>query len=258
MARDTNRDRRARDRNNDWDLDYYYYEYRPAHTDYYGPDYDRDYYGRFARDYDRYNYGPNDSGYNYDWLYPSGWAYNNYYDNYGQYYGVGPNNYTRSDERILEDVNDRLTWDGRIDASDISVDVHDGVVTLTGSVDRRWDKRMAEDDADDVLGVVDVNNQLRVRNRGTSRTSRTGGMREQVRTGMEVVGSRGAHIGTVKETRSNDFLIDRPAAFDVYVPFDQSYVDGDQVHLYIRADQVDEQGWEMPEKMPATEKKNKR
>ncbi len=254
MARDTNRDRRSRDRNNDWDWDYYYYEYRTPRNDYYardyyGPDYDRDYY---ARDYDRNNYGPN-----YDWLYPSGWVYNDYYNNRGQYYGVGPNNYTRSDDRIRDDVNDRLTWDGRIDASDVNVDVNDGVVTLTGSVDRRWDKRIAEDDADDVMGVVDVNNQLRVRNRGTSRSSRAGGMTEQVRTGMEVVGSRGAHIGTVKETRSSDFLVDRPAALDVFVPFDQCYVEGDRVHLYIKADQVDDQGWEMPEKMSTTEKKNR-
>jgi hypothetical protein len=256
MARNRNRDR-----NNDWDWDYYYYEYRTPRNDYYARDYDRDYYGRFARDYDRYNYGPSNYGYDYDWLYPSGWAYNDYNNNYsnrGQYYGTGPSNYTRSDDRIQEDVNDRLTWDGRIDASDVNVDVNDGVVTLTGSVDRRWDKRIAEDDADDVMGVVDVNNQLRVRNRGTSRTSRAGGMGERVRTGMEVVGSRGAHIGSVKQVRDNDFLVDRPAAFDVYVPFDQCRIEGDQVHLFVKADQVDDQGWMMPEKMSATEKKNRR
>jgi hypothetical protein len=257
MARNSNRDR-----NNDLNWDYYYYEYRPR-NDYYGPDYS----GRFARDYDRDNYGADTNRgneFDYDWLYPSGWAYNDYNNNYtnrgqnrGQYYGVGPHSYTRSDDRIREDVNDRLTWDGRIDASDINVDVSDGVVSLTGSVDRRWDKRIAEDDADDVMGVVDVNNQLRVRNRNTSRSSRAGAMGEQMRTGMEVVGSRGAHIGTVKEVRDNDFLVDRSAAFDVYVPFDQCYIDGNEVHLYIRSDQMDQQGWEMPEKMSNTEKKNK-
>ena len=37
--------------------------------------------------------------------------------------GRGPRGYTRSDERIREDVNDRLTDDGWLDASDIDVQV---------------------------------------------------------------------------------------------------------------------------------------
>ncbi|HEX4351735.1 MAG TPA: BON domain-containing protein [Polyangiales bacterium] len=78
-------------------------------------------------------------------------------------YGRGPRGYKRSDERIREDVNDRLFQDHEIDASEIEVRVSDGHVTLEGSVVSRYIKRQAEDLADSVLGVNDVTNHLRVR-----------------------------------------------------------------------------------------------
>jgi osmotically-inducible protein OsmY len=76
--------------------------------------------------------------------------------------GRGPRNYKRSDERIREDINDRLTDDYYLDASDIEVGVLDRAVTLTGRVNSREDKRRAEDIANAVSGVTDVSNQLRV------------------------------------------------------------------------------------------------
>ena len=81
----------------------------------------------------------------------------------GQFSGRGPKGYQRSDERIREDVSDRLTEHGDLDASGIEVNVSQGVVTLSGSVDDRWGKRLAEDVAERVSGVRDVMNQLRVR-----------------------------------------------------------------------------------------------
>lgn len=81
----------------------------------------------------------------------------------GQFTGRGPKGYQRSDERIREDVSDRLTEHGDLDASGIEVDVSQGVVTLSGSVDDRWGKRLAEDIAERISGVRDVMNQLRVR-----------------------------------------------------------------------------------------------
>ncbi len=80
----------------------------------------------------------------------------------GMYAGRGPRGYRRSDERIREDVNERLTDDGYVDASDIEVSVNNGVVTLAGRVGRRAEKRRAEDVAESVSGVMDVSNQLRV------------------------------------------------------------------------------------------------
>jgi osmotically-inducible protein OsmY len=80
----------------------------------------------------------------------------------GTYAGRGPRDYQRSDERIREDVNDRLTDDWYVDASDIKVTVNNCMVTLTGRVNSRDEKRRAEDIAESVSGVADVSNQLRV------------------------------------------------------------------------------------------------
>ncbi len=76
--------------------------------------------------------------------------------------GKGPKNYKRSDERIREDVNDRLTDEWSVDASDIQVNVADGDVILTGFVTDRFQKRRAEDVAESVPGVRNVENRLRI------------------------------------------------------------------------------------------------
>lgn len=85
--------------------------------------------------------------------------------------GRGPRGYTRSDERIREDVSDRLSDDWRVDASDIEVTVAAGEVTLSGTVGSREDKRRAEDIADDCSGVKHVQNNLRVKDRRTNMTA---------------------------------------------------------------------------------------
>jgi BON domain len=82
--------------------------------------------------------------------------------------GRGPRGYRRSDQRIEEEVNDRLTDDPLLDASEIQVHVHDSEVTLTGNVDSRDARRRAEDLAEQVSGVTYVMNNLRVRQHGTS------------------------------------------------------------------------------------------
>jgi len=76
--------------------------------------------------------------------------------------GKGPKNYNRSDERIKEDVNDRLSDDPWVDASDLEVMVNNGDVTLTGTVSERSEKRRAEDLAEAVSGVKNVENRIRV------------------------------------------------------------------------------------------------
>lgn len=76
--------------------------------------------------------------------------------------GKGPKGYRRANDRIEEDVNERLTQDPFIDPTDITVSVKDGVVTLQGHVASRADKRRAEDCALDVHGVSDCLNNLRI------------------------------------------------------------------------------------------------
>ncbi len=82
--------------------------------------------------------------------------------------GRGPKGYTRSDDRIREDVNDRLTDDHMLDASDIDTKVSNGEVTLNGHVDSRQAKRRAEDIADRIAGVKHVQNNLRVKDQETT------------------------------------------------------------------------------------------
>jgi hypothetical protein len=81
----------------------------------------------------------------------------------GRYFGRGPRGYRRSDERIREEINDRLAYDPDLDPTEVEVRVANGIVTLAGVVEDRGAKRLAEDIAETVLGVDDVNNELKVR-----------------------------------------------------------------------------------------------
>ncbi|HET9483310.1 MAG TPA: BON domain-containing protein [Xanthomonadales bacterium] len=76
--------------------------------------------------------------------------------------GKGPQGYTRSDDRIREQVCEMLSDDDHIDATHIEVVVKNGEVILTGTVEDRRMKRLAEDLVERAPGVKDVQNQLRV------------------------------------------------------------------------------------------------
>ena len=80
----------------------------------------------------------------------------------GPHYGRGPRGYQRSDERIREDVCERLAQHSYLDPSDVEIIVLNADVTLQGSVNDRWAKRTAEEIAEAVPGVKEVHNQLRV------------------------------------------------------------------------------------------------
>lgn len=74
--------------------------------------------------------------------------------------GKGPKGYRRSDGKIHEDICELLTHHHDLDASEIEVEVRDGMVTLSGTVMSRREKRLAEELADDIRGVVDVHNRI--------------------------------------------------------------------------------------------------
>lgn len=80
----------------------------------------------------------------------------------GGHRGRGPRNIMRSDERIADDLIERLTRDDAIDASEILVGIDAGVVTLTGEVPERRMKHLAEDLAAAVQGVREVHNRIHV------------------------------------------------------------------------------------------------
>jgi len=96
------------------------------------------------------------------------------YGEQGQYSGRGPKGYQRNDERIREDVCERLTHHPDIDASGIEVKVQNGEVVLSGNVDKRHLKRMAEDVAEGVSGVREVKNELRVEQHGVFSAGHSG------------------------------------------------------------------------------------
>ena len=66
------------------------------------------------------------------------------------------------DERIRDDINDRLTDNDWLDATNVEAVVAGGEVTLSGTVDSRYAKRIAEDISASVTGVSNVQNNLRV------------------------------------------------------------------------------------------------
>jgi predicted amino acid-binding ACT domain protein len=88
----------------------------------------------------------------------------------------GPKGFKRSDDRITEDVCERIARSA-INAENVEVTVKDGEVTLSGFVDVRYDKRILEDIADDVFGVSEVHNQLRVQRQASA--EQTGSERSQ-------------------------------------------------------------------------------
>lgn len=76
--------------------------------------------------------------------------------------GRGPKGYQRSDERINEDISERLLHAPRIDSSNVSIRVENATIYLSGTVPERWMKYTIEDLAHDTLGVRDVINEIRV------------------------------------------------------------------------------------------------
>lgn len=287
--------------------------------------------GRGQQDWGRSRHGrgianPYDD-YDYDYDEPMEWTYTEIWEIEGPFTGMGPSGYHRSDDRIFEDVCERLTMHGQIDPSDVEIEVENGEVVLKGSVDDRHTKRIIEDVAYSVSGVTEVQNNLRVtdyqgnqmRNqprygygpgddypdrgdrqvgrggmysgprsritgdqerteqgtmysgtpeqtgtRGAQSTSRsqtgsgsrhqgqmsgTGSVdRSQIREGMQVIGSDDGDIGKVKEVHGNEFLVDRPLARDVFVPFHACRdVSGNRIRLNVRDDEVNDQGWRNPD-----------
>jgi hypothetical protein len=114
--------------------------------------------GPYARDAHRGGLGD-------DYARDGGWSGAGRHDDFAREpdrRGLGPRGYRRSDERIREEVCEALTDDPGVDGREIEVKVEDEVVTLSGCVPSRDEKRRAEDVALRCRGVHDVLNALRV------------------------------------------------------------------------------------------------
>jgi osmotically-inducible protein OsmY len=139
-----------------------------------------------------------------------------------QHRGKGPKNYTRSDERIKEEVCDNLAEHPMVDASEIEVKVQGGEVTLDGTVHSRQQRRAAEDCVERISGIKHLQNNLRVQDslsgsmgqsgmgQGMSSSSTTGSMGSTTATGMgssgrspstSGAGSTGSTTGSTHERK---------------------------------------------------------
>jgi hypothetical protein len=110
--------------------------------------------------------------------------------------GMGPKGYKRNDERISDEVHEHLTEDPYVDATNISISVSGGEVTLSGTVESREAKHRAERAIEDVSGVNHVQNNLRIE-RPNPLTSAGRGygdsvLDQQMRTGTGATGGDGA------------------------------------------------------------------
>ncbi|MCI0605492.1 BON domain-containing protein [bacterium] len=76
-------------------------------------------------------------------------------------FGRPPRNYKRSDELIRDEICKRLAMTPDLDATDLEVVVRDGEVTLRGTVDDRFAKRLVEDITECTFGVRDLLNEIR-------------------------------------------------------------------------------------------------
>jgi osmotically-inducible protein OsmY len=96
------------------------------------------------------NYPVTYNPYVYDWyVYDYGW------------YDYDPTAVTKSDTAIREDIVDQMWWSPFVDSDEVTVVVHNGKATLTGTVDTYSERRAATENALEG-GAISVDNDLKV------------------------------------------------------------------------------------------------
>ena len=76
--------------------------------------------------------------------------------------GSRPLGNRRQDQDIKQEIDRLLAWQKTIDATDVHVEVKEGVVTLSGNVGSPYEKDVAENITKNVLGIQHVNNLLNI------------------------------------------------------------------------------------------------
>jgi hypothetical protein len=121
----------------------------------------------------------------------------------GPHYGRGPKGWTRSKERIIDDVCEALQQDAWLDASEIEVQCEQGEVVLRGTVHARQDKRRAEECAERIPGVRDVRNEIRIRDDGQAGHSAQAGTHAGANAGQSQAASPKPQGGSGRGASSN-------------------------------------------------------
>jgi osmotically-inducible protein OsmY len=80
----------------------------------------------------------------------------------GSHAGQRSQFHRRSDDKIREEIWELLTNNADLDAGEVELHVESGEVTLTGTIDSRDAKWLAEDLVNSVSGVREINNRLKV------------------------------------------------------------------------------------------------
>lgn len=78
------------------------------------------------------------------------------------FYGLGPKGWKHSDENIREEASEALYHDHAVDARDIEVLVEDNCLYLRGTVNSKEEKKAAERCVENIAGVQDVQNELKI------------------------------------------------------------------------------------------------
>lgn len=76
--------------------------------------------------------------------------------------GEGARGNRRSDADIKDEIHRLMDWQKTIDPTGIQVEVKDGVVTLSGKVNSQYEKQVAQNITENVLGIRQVSNLLKI------------------------------------------------------------------------------------------------
>jgi hypothetical protein len=79
-----------------------------------------------------------------------------------------------SRDRRIVDPYKRLTHHGDLDASDIEIAIKGGIASLSGFAGDKYEKRLAREIAEDVLGVTEVNDDSQLKEFGFRSTASPG------------------------------------------------------------------------------------
>ena len=92
---------------------------------------------------------------------PYVYSYWNYYSRYNKPLMLGPLASPATDRQIKRRIENQLFWSPYVDRRDITVTVKDGIATLQGTVDRRRERRVANENAYEG-GALAVRDEIKV------------------------------------------------------------------------------------------------
>ena len=125
-----------------------------------------------------------------------------------------------TDSEIRERIQNIYRWHENISSANVDVQVQNGWVSLEGSIDSYWKKRVAEDLAYTVQGVIGVKNKLQAQSKGLTDERIAQSIQETVQLRGDIqVKDLGVHVqdGVVTLTGEAETHSDALAASDAAI-----------------------------------------